>query len=62
MEDAFEWLLTNFNIDGTAGRIIHNILEYADNMYGDEQYNFLSEMLDSTIGLSDNEIKKLCWN
>ena len=58
----YEWLLNNFDIDGTAGRIIQNVLEYADRMTGDEQYEFLTEMLDGTIGLSDREIRNLCWN
>lgn len=62
LEDAYEWILSNFNIDGPAGRIIHNVLEYADRMTGDEQHEFLTEMLDGTIGLSDDEIKRLCWN
>lgn len=43
-------------------RHIHNVLEYADRMTGDEQYEFLTEMLDGTIGLSDREIRNLCWN
>ena len=62
LEDAYEWLLENFNIDGTAGRIIHNVLEYADNMTGEEQHEFLTKILDGTIGLSDHEIRSLCWN
>ena len=57
-----KYLCDNFDIDGTAGRIIHNVLEYADRMTGDEQYEFLTEMLDGTIGLSDREIRNLCWN
>lgn len=62
LEDAYEWILNNFNIDGAAARIIRNVLEYADRMEGDEQYDFLTEMLDGTIGLSDREIRNLCWN
>ena len=62
LEDAYEWILNNFNIDGAADRIIRNVLEYADRMEGDEQYDFLTEMLDGTIGLSDREIQNLCWN
>ena len=54
MEKAYEWLLKEF--------IIRNVLEYADRMGGDEQYDFLTEMLDGTIGLSDREIRNLCWN
>ena len=59
MEKAYEWLLEEFDIDGAAAR---NVLEYADRMGGDEQYDFLTEMLDGTIGLSDREIRNLCWN
>ena len=62
MEKAFEWLLEGFNLEGPAARIVRNILEYADRMDGDEQYEFLAEMLDGTIGLSDREIRNLCWN
>lgn len=62
MEKAYEWLLKEFSIDGAAARIIRNVLEYADRMGGDEQYDFLTEMLDGTIGLSNREIRNLCWN
>ena len=62
LEDAYEWILNNFNIDGAAACIIQNVLYYADRMEGDEQYDFLTEMLDGTIGLSDREIRNLCWN
>lgn len=62
MEEAYELLLEEFNIEGAAARIIRNILEYADRLEGDEQYDFLTEMLDGTIGLSDREIRNLCWN
>ena len=62
MEKAYEWLLKELSIDGAAARIIRNVLEYADRMGGDEQYDFLTEMLDGTIGLSDREIRNLCWN
>ena len=62
MEQAYEWLLEEFDIDGAAARIIRNVLEYADCMEGDEQHDFLTEMLDGTIGLSDQEIRNMCWN
>jgi hypothetical protein len=62
MEKAYEWLLDEFSIDGAAARIIRNVLEYADRMDGDEQYDFLTEMLDGTIGLSEQEIRNLYWN
>ena len=51
-EDALNWILENFSVDGAAGRIISNILEYADNLSGEEQVEFMTEMLDGTIGLT----------
>lgn len=62
LEDAYEWILNNFNLDGAAARIIYNVLEYANHMAGDEQHEFLVEILDGTIGLFDREIRNLCWN
>ena len=62
METASAWLLMVFSIAGAAARINRNVWEYADRMGGDEQYDFLTEMLDGTIGLSDREIRNLCWN
>lgn len=62
MEKTYNWILEEFSIDGTAARIIRNILEYADQLDGEEQHNFLSDALDGTIGLTDREIRNLCWN
>ena len=62
MEKTYEWLLEEFDIDGAAARIIRDVLEYADRIEGAEQYDFLTEMLDGTIGLSDREIRNMCWN
>ena len=61
-EDAFNWILENFSVDGPAGRIISNILEYADDLSGEEQVEFMTAMLDGTIGLDEEEIRNLCWN
>lgn len=62
LENTYQWLLEKFSIGGAAARIIRNILEYADRLDGYEQYEFLTEMLDGTIGLSDHEIRNMCWN
>lgn len=61
-EDAFNWILENFSVDGAAGRIISNILEYADDLSEEEQVEFMNKMLDGTIGLTEDEIENLCWN
>lgn len=51
----------NYSISGEAHRLIGNILDFVSNHYYsvDDQYNALCELLDGTIGLSDNEIKKI---
>ena len=61
-EDAFNWILENFSVDGAASRIISNILEYADDLSEEEQVEFMNKMLDGTIGLTEDEIENLCWN
>ena len=53
------YIADNFDISGEAFRLIDNILTYAERLEGDEQYHFLCEMLDGTIGLSDAEIRKV---
>ena len=59
-EDAFNWILENFSVDGAAGRIISNILEYADDLSEEEQVEFMNKMLDGTIGLTES--KKSGWS
>lgn len=57
--EFLNYLEDNYSISGEAFRLIRNILDYAENFYGDEQYNVLCTLLDGTIGLSDSEIKKI---
>ena len=51
----------NFSIDGSAKRLIRNILDYVEIHITEEneQYLALCDLLDGTIGLSDSEIKKI---
>lgn len=60
-EQFYNYILENFNIDGTAGRLIDNILQFVEVNYPEEneQYNVLCSLLHGTIGLTDNEIKKV---
>lgn len=60
-EEFMNYLSENFSISGEAYRLIGNILDFVSKHYAaeDEQYNALCELLDGTIGLSDNEIKKI---
>lgn len=60
-EEFMNYIAENYNISGEAHRLIGNILNFVANHYTqeDEQYNALCKLLDGTIGLSDNEIKKI---
>lgn len=61
-EDAYDYIIEHFDIGQPAARILNNILEYADKMANEKQYEFFSEILDGTIGLTEDELKSLCWN
>ena len=54
-----DYITDNFNISGEAFRLIDNILTYAERLERDKQYDFLREMLDGTIGLTDTEIRSV---
>lgn len=60
-EEFMNYITENYNISGEAHRLIGNILNFVASHYTEEneQYNALCELLDGTIGLSDNEIKKI---
>ena len=60
-EQFYQYILDNFNISGEAARLINNILHFVEENYTDEneQYKALCDLLDSTIGLSDAEIRKV---
>lgn len=60
-EEFYNYIQENFNISGEASRLIDNILRYVEENYSDEngQYNVLCNLLDCTIGFTDNEIKKV---
>ena len=61
-EEFMNYIDENFSISSEAKWLIDNILEYVKNNFydEDEQYNILCELLDGSIGLSDNEIRKIC--
>ncbi len=57
----YNYILENFDISGEAGRLINNILCYVESqgMEENEQYRTLCSLLDGTIGLTDNELKRV---
>lgn len=60
-KEFMEYIEENFDVSAEAQRLIDNILYYVElqGVEEDEQYMMLSCMLSGTIGLSDNEIKKI---
>lgn len=60
-EEFMQYINENFNISGEASSLINNILIFVEENYTeeDEQYRVLSDLLDGTIGLTDNEIRKV---
>lgn len=60
-EQFYNYILENFSISGETGRLIDNILQFVESHYSgeNEQYNALCSLLGGTIGLTDNEIKKV---
>lgn len=57
--ETMEYIEKNFDISGEAGRLITNILSYAEGIEdGGKRHRFLCEMLDGTIGLSEREIRQ----
>lgn len=60
-EQFYQYIIDNFNISGEAESLIDNILRFVESHYPDEneQYIVLCELLDGTIGLEDDEIKKV---
>lgn len=62
-EQFYNYILENFTVDGATARLINNILIFVENNYPseyDQQYNVLDELLSNTIGLTSEEIKKVC--
>lgn len=59
-DDFMRYLEENFNMTGALGRMISNILDYAAGIADEnQQYRFLCDMFDNTIGLSDREIRMI---
>lgn len=60
-KEFYNYILENFDISAEAGRLINNILYFVEENYIDEneQYKVLCDLLDGTIGLSDEELRKV---
>ena len=58
-QEAYEYVIENFHIDHFGRELLSNILDHAEGMASDEQYQFLTKMLDCQ--LTDNEIKKISY-
>lgn len=61
--EFYNYILENFTIDGTTARLINSILVFVENNYPSEfeqQHNVLDELLSGTIGLTNEELNRVC--
>lgn len=59
-KEFVQYIQENFNISGEASRLIDNVLYYVEkNVPKGDQYNALRFLLDGTIGLENEEIRKI---
>lgn len=62
-QEFMDYIRENFNVDGATQRLINNILNFVElqDIEKDEQFEVLSELLENTIGLEDDEIKRFVY-
>lgn len=63
-EEFFIYIRDNFELDGgSAMRMLWNILTFIEEgcTSEDEQYALACELLEGTIGLTDAELRKICF-
>lgn len=60
-EEFYNYIVENFTVSGEFCRLLDNVLQFVESNYPEEneQYNVLCSLLDGTIGLSDQEIRKV---
>ena len=59
--EFIQYIRDNFNVSVEFLRLLTNVLDYATSKYFDEfeLRDYMNYLLDGTIGLSDEEIKKI---
>lgn len=60
-EQFYNYIIENFELDGTARNLIHNAICYATKYrYADDQRDVIRELLDG-IGLLEDELEMICF-
>ena len=61
-DEFYEYIIENFSLDGTARRLIQNILDYIEKTTCDEneQYVMACDLL-SGFGMTDAELRKIAF-
>ena len=59
--EFYNYILETFNVSGESGKLINNILQFVESNYHgeNEQHDALCSLLSGTIGLTDNEIRRV---
>lgn len=63
-EEFYNYIRDNFELDGGAAwRLLSNICDFIKrHAYTEvEQYTIACELLNGTIGLTDEELRKICF-
>ena len=61
-DEFYNYILENFSLDGTARRLIQNILDYIEKTAPDEneQYQIACDLL-AGFGMTDAEMRKIAF-
>lgn len=59
-KEFLQYIFDNFNVEGEFTRMLVNVISYAEGFDDPEEgLDFLCDMLDGTIGIRKDEIRKL---
>ena len=64
MEQLYDYIIDNYTLSAEAKRMLDNILIWADERYADDEtledngVHFLWEILSSSIGIEEREIRE----
>jgi len=59
-QEFYDYIIDNFNLGGTASRLVSNIVEYVKNqdfVEAEDAQHHLKSLLDGAFGIEEHEIK-----
>ena len=61
--EFYNYIIENFNLDGTSSRLVRNVIEYVeaqDFVSNLEVHDHLTALLDGAFGIEEHEIQQYC--